>query len=141
MASATPVIVTFEVGSDEGFKVLLTQPDDIANARQVLAGVDVPSIPDGRIVRERGVNGPWSWSLDPGDFTFTDVTDETCDGLPSEIETGAVSGERYCPWSAQVIAIDPAPLTPPTPSPPLPPLPPSPPSPTTPPQPSSPPSS
>ena len=102
-----PVTVTFEV-IDERFKALLTEPSDIEVARRLLAGEDVPSIPNGRIVRETGVNEGYSWSLDPNDIEFTDVTIEVCDGLPSDVELGVVTGDRYCPWSATVIGVDPA---------------------------------
>lgn len=102
-----PVIVTFEV-VDERFKALLTEPADIEAARRLLAGEDVPSIPNGRIVRETGVNEGYSWSLDPNDIEFADVTIEVCDGLPSDVELGVVTGDRYCPWSATVIGVDPA---------------------------------
>ena len=102
-----PVVVTFEV-NDERFKALLTEPADIDTARRLLAGEDVPSIPNGRIVRETGVNEGYSWSLDPKDIEFAEVTIEVCDGLPSDVETGVVTGDRYCPWSATVIGVDPA---------------------------------
>lgn len=102
-----PVIATFEV-VDERFKALLTEPADIDAARRLLAGEDVPSIPNGRIVRETGVNESYSWSLDPNDIEFADVTIEVCDGLPSDVELGVVTGDRYCPWSATVIGVDPA---------------------------------
>jgi hypothetical protein len=101
-----PVVVTFEV-VDERYKVLLTQAADIQAARQLLDGADVPSIPNGRIVHETGVNQGYSWSIDPDDIEFADVTVEECDGLPSDVETG-VTGDRYCPWAATVIGIDPA---------------------------------
>ena len=48
--------MTFEVVEGERFKALLTEPADIDTARRLLAGEDVPSIPDGRVVRETGVN-------------------------------------------------------------------------------------
>lgn len=99
-----PVVVTLEV-VDERYKVLLTEPVDIQMARQLLDGADVPSIPDGRIVHETGVNEGYSWSIDPNDIEFGDVTVEQCDGLPSDVETG-VTGDRYCPWAATVIGID-----------------------------------
>jgi hypothetical protein len=101
-----PVVVTFEV-VDERYKVLLTEPADIRIARQLLNGDEVPSIPNGRIVHETGVNEGYSWSIDPADIEFADVTVEECDGLPSDVETG-VTGDRYCPWAATVIGIDPA---------------------------------
>lgn len=104
---AGPVIVTFEVG-DERFKALLTEPTDIDTARHLLAGDDVPSIPNARVIRDTGVNTGYSWSMDPDDIEFADVTIEACDGLPSEVEAGTISGDRYCPWSAVVVAIDPA---------------------------------
>ena len=102
-----PVVVTFEV-VDERFKALLTDPADIDIARRLLAGEDVPSIPNGRVLRETGVNEGYGWSLDSNDFEFADVTVEVCDGLPSDVETGVVTGDRYCPWSAVVLAVDPA---------------------------------
>ena len=103
-----PVVVTFEV-VDERFKALLTEPADIDIARRLLAGEDVPSIPNGRVIRETGVNEGYSWSLDPNDIGFAEVTVEECDGLPSDVETNVVTGDRYCPWSATVIGVDLAP--------------------------------
>ena len=102
-----PVVVTFEV-VDERYKVLLTEPADIDSARRLLAGEDVPSIPHGRVVRETGVNEGYSWSIDPTDIEFAEVTIEVCDGLPSDVEMGVVSGDRYCPWSAVVVGVEPA---------------------------------
>lgn len=102
-----PIVVTFEV-VEERFKALLTEPADIDTARRLLAGEDVPSIPNGRVLRETGVNEGYSWSLDPDDIEFADVTIEVCDGLPSDVETGAITGDRFCPWSAVVIGIEPA---------------------------------
>jgi hypothetical protein len=104
--SAGPIVVTFEV-DDERFKALLIDPTDIAIARRLLAGDDVPSIPNGRVVRETGVNTGYSWSMDPNDIEFADTTVDVCDGLPSDEEAGTISGDRYCPWSAVVVAIDP----------------------------------
>ena len=106
--SSGSVVVTFEV-NDERFKALLTEPADVDIARRLLAGDDVPSIPNGRVLRETGVNAGYSWSIDPADIEFADVTIEACDGLPSDVEAGTISGDRYCPWSAVVVAIEPAP--------------------------------
>jgi hypothetical protein len=103
-----PVIVTFEV-VDERFTALLTDPVDVAVARRLLAGEDAPGIPNGKVLRETGVNTGYSWSMDPNDIEFADVTVEVCDGLPSEVEADAISGDRYCPSSAIVVAIDPVP--------------------------------
>jgi hypothetical protein len=104
-----PVIVTFEVNEGDRFRVLLTERADIDVARRLLSGEDGPDIPNGRIVHETGVNEGWSWSLDPADFEFADVTIEVCDGVPADVETGELTSDRYCPWSARVVAVEPAP--------------------------------
>jgi hypothetical protein len=107
-APAAGIVVTFEVNEGERFRVLLTDPADQAIANQLLVGAEGPDIPNGRIVRDTGVNEGWSWSLDPDDFEFADLTTEVCDGEPSDVESGALTSERYCPWSARVVEIEPA---------------------------------
>ncbi len=107
-APAAGIVVTFEVNEGERFRVLLTDPADQAIANQLLDGDEGPDIPNGRIVRDTGVNEGWSWSLDPDDFEFADLTTEVCDGEPSDVESGALTSDRYCPWSARVVEIEPA---------------------------------
>jgi hypothetical protein len=103
------IIATFQV-ADEQYRVLIVDPDEIAIARKLLAGKQAPQIPNGRIARgDGGVNQPWSWHIDPRDFEFADMTIELCDGLPSYVEDGTLTGDRFCPWSAKVVAVDPAP--------------------------------
>jgi hypothetical protein len=102
------IVVTFEVNEGERFRVLLTDPGDQAIAARLLEGLDGPDIPNGRIVHETGVNEGWSWSLDPNDFEFADLTTEVCDGSPSDVESGYLTSDRYCPWSARVVEIQPA---------------------------------
>jgi hypothetical protein len=110
-AAAGPIVVTFEVAGGERFKALLTDPADIDIADRLAAGdTEAPSIPNGLVIRgETGVNEGWTWSLDPDDFEFADVTIEVCDGVPSDVEAGLVTSDRYCPWSAIVADIQPAP--------------------------------
>ena len=104
-----PVVVTFEVAGGETFKVRLTDPADIAIAHQLLADEEAPSIPNGLVVRgETDVNEGYSWSIDPDDFEFADATIEVCDGLPSDVEAGIITSDRYCPWSAIVVSIEPS---------------------------------
>lgn len=104
-----PVVVTFEVSGGERFKALLNEPDDVENAHGLLAGRDLPSIPNGLVIRGlTGVNQGYSWSLDPADFEWGAVTIEVCDGLPSDVEAGTITSERYCPWSAVVVEVVPA---------------------------------
>ncbi len=99
-------VATFQV-VDETYKIELTTPELQQHARDLLAGEDVASIPNGVVVRDDpGVNAPWSWHIDPATLEFADMTIEVCDGLPSYVEDGVVTSERYCPWSAKIIRID-----------------------------------
>jgi hypothetical protein len=104
------VVVTFRVADAEEYRILLTDPEDIAVAERLLAGEEAPRIPNGVIVRDGdgGVNTGFSWHIDPDSVEFAEMTIELCDGLPSFVEDGSLSGERFCPWSAEVIAIEPA---------------------------------
>jgi hypothetical protein len=110
-AEPSPVdsIATFRVADGSTYKVLITDPGDLEVVDKLSKGEDAPSIPNGAIVRETGVNTDWSWSLDPNDFAFSDVVDGSCDTTPQEIEDGTFEGDRFCPWSAIVIALEPAP--------------------------------
>jgi hypothetical protein len=104
------VIVTFRVADTEEYRVLLTDAEDIAVAERLLAGEEAPSIPNGVIVRggDGGVNTGYSWHIDPDSVEFAEMTIEVCDGLPSYVEDGSLTGDRFCPWSAEVIEIEPA---------------------------------
>ena len=102
------VVVTIRVADEETFRVLLTEPQDIATARDLLAGREAPGIPNGKVVRgsDGGVNEGYSWHLDPEDFEWADVTIEVCDGRPSDVEQRIITSDRYCTWAAKVIAVD-----------------------------------
>jgi len=103
-------VATFQVVGGEQFRVLLTERLDLDVAGRLLAGEDAPSIPNGLVVRgDTSVNAGYSWSIDPNDFAFADVTIEVCDGLPSDVEQGLVTSDRYCPWSAIIVSLEPAP--------------------------------
>jgi hypothetical protein len=104
---ARGVVVTFQVG-DEQYRILLVDPADIDVARRLLAGEEAPKIPNGLIVRggDGGVNTGYSWHIDPESVEFAEFTIEVCDGLPSFVEDGSLTGDRFCPWAAEVIAID-----------------------------------
>lgn len=99
-------VATFQV-VDETYKIELSTPELEQHARDLLAGEDVASIPNGIVVRDDpGVNAPWSWHIDPASLEFADMTIEVCDGLPSHVEDGVVTSDRYCPWSAEIVSID-----------------------------------
>ncbi|NJL54128.1 hypothetical protein HC928_02430 [bacterium] len=104
--AAGGVTVTFRVVQEE-YKIRLTDPADIAIARQLLNGEAAPSIPNGVVVRgDSDVNIGYTWHIDPDSVEFVDVTTEVCDGLPSDVEQGIITSEYYCPWAAEVIAIE-----------------------------------
>ena len=109
-SGADGVVVTFRVADQENYKVLLTDPADIQLARAWQAGSAGPLIPNGRIVRgdDGGVNTGYSWHIDPDDVEMAELSIEVCDGLPSHVEDGTLSGDRYCPWSAAIVSIEPA---------------------------------
>ena len=101
------VIVTFRVADVEEYKIRLTDPADIEIARKLLAGEEAPRIPNGVVVRgDPDVNVGYTWHIDPESVEFADFTMEVCDGLPSDVEKGIITSDRYCPWCAEVIAID-----------------------------------
>ena len=101
------VIVTFRVADVEEYKIRLTDPADIEIARKLLAGEEAPRIPNGVVVRgDPDVNVGYTWHIDLESVEFADFTMEVCDGLPSDVEKGIITSDRYCPWSAEVIAID-----------------------------------
>lgn len=104
------MVVTVRVADAEEYRILLTDPDDIANAERLLAGEEAPSIPNGIIVRggDGGVNTGYSWHIDPESLQFAEVTTAVCDGRPSYVEDGTLTGEWFCPWSAEVVEIEPA---------------------------------
>lgn len=100
------VVVTIRVADKEQYKIRLTDPADIEIARKLLAGEEAPSIPNGVVLRgDPDVNTGYHWHIDPATLEFADMTTEVCDGLPSDVEQGTITSDRYCPWSAKVIAI------------------------------------
>lgn len=104
---ADGVTVTFRVAQQEEYKIRLIDPADIAIARQLLNGKAAPGISNGVVVRgDSNVNTGYTRHIDPDSVDFADVTTEVCDGLPSDIEQGIITSEYYCPWAAEVIAIE-----------------------------------
>ena len=103
------VVVTVRVADAEEYRIRLTDVDDIGIAQKLLAGESAPGIPNGRVVRgEVDVNVGYSWHIDPDAVEFADTATEACDGRPSDVEKHVMRSDRYCPWSAKVVAIAPA---------------------------------
>jgi hypothetical protein len=109
VAAPKDVVVTVRVADAEEYRIRLTDADDIATARKLLAGEAAPHIPNGRVVRgDADVNVGYSWHIDPASVEFADTAIEVCDGRPSDVEHGTITSDRYCPWSAKLVAITPA---------------------------------
>lgn len=109
-AAASPtagMVATIQVVNEQ-YKVRLVEPDDIAEAKRLLAGQSEANIPNGAIVRgSADVNTGYSWHIDPAGFNWAETTVEVCDGLPSDVERGLLD-ERFCPWSAKLLSLRPA---------------------------------
>lgn len=102
-----PTVATFQVAGQQTYKIELASPELIQHAKNLMAGSQEGRIPNGLIVRnDPGVNEPWSWHIDPQSLEFADATTEVCDGLPEYVEDGTLTSPYYCPWSAEVIAIE-----------------------------------
>jgi hypothetical protein len=103
------VVVTLRVADAEEYRIRLTDQEDIVIAQKLLASEAAPSIPNGRVVRgDTDINVGYSWHIDPASVEFADMTTEVCDGRPSDVENSVITSDRYCPWSAKVVAIVPA---------------------------------
>ena len=100
--SDTAVATLSVVG--ETFRVQLVGRRQVDAARAAQSG-GAARIPNGRIVDGTGINQGWSWHLE--DVEFVEVAIELCDGRPSDVERqgSQFGGGRFCPWSAQVVAI------------------------------------
>ena len=100
-------VVTFLVAGSEQYKIEITDPANLEIARNLLAGNEDPKIPNGIVIRDDpSVNEGYSWHIDPDSLEFADMTTEVCDGLPSDVENEIITSDYYCPWAAEVVAID-----------------------------------
>jgi len=106
-SSAPHPVARIEVAGKETYKIELDTPELVDHARDLLAGGEDGRIPNGVVVRDSpSVNAPWSWHIDPATLEWADMTTEVCDGLPSDVQDGLITSDRYCPWIATVVAID-----------------------------------
>ena len=107
-APAGPTVATFEVAGQGTYKIELATSELIQHVKDLKSGATEDGrIPVGTIVRDDpGVNAPWSWHIDPATLEFADQTIEVCDGLPEYVEDMTLTSDVYCPWSAEVIAIE-----------------------------------
>ncbi|MBB5081716.1 BP74-related protein [Nonomuraea endophytica] len=104
--AAAEYVATINTGG-ETFRVRLVESNDVDAAYRNMSGVGNRQHINGKILPGTDVNTGWSWHLDPGDLEFVDVSMELCDGKPSDVENGTLSGDRFCPWGTQVVDIQP----------------------------------
>ena len=99
------VLATFDIVG-ERFKVWVTNPETVQQLFDLQSGKSCAHIPNGRTF---GHNIPWTWHLDPLDYQMADSAIEVCDERPSYVEANrdyfVETVGRYCPWSAQLIAL------------------------------------
>jgi hypothetical protein len=109
-AAATEYVATVKVtggAGSENYRIHLVEAVDIAAAFDSLSGAS-DQFPNGLIDRSGPeYNVGYSWHIDPNDVEFADFTIELCDGLPSDVENGTLTSDRYCPWSGRVVAMTP----------------------------------
>ena len=97
-----------EVVPGETFRILLQDPDRIAEARELLA-TGQSRVVHGELARgSGGFNAGFGWHLEPRTVTFVDMSMELCDGRPSfvqsELDYFFESVKYYCPWGARIVA-------------------------------------
>jgi len=91
------------VGTDS-FVVRSTDPDTIAQFREVVKGSRT-GFPIGPLrAGDGGFNSPWGWHFDEDKTRLTEVAVEVCDGTPSYVETHLGQFPTYCPWSAKILS-------------------------------------
>lgn len=99
-------VATIRVAVGSGpqyFKVRLVHADDISAAFANQNNENNQHV-NGKIVRpDPDVNTGYTWHLDPDDLAFVDFSTEVCDGAPSDVESGVLTSDRYCPWSSRVV--------------------------------------
>lgn len=103
-------LVTFDIVG-QTFRVWVTDGPFIDEALAQLggAGARVPIF--GTLVAGSDVCEPsYGFHVDPADVSFADAAIELCDGTPMYVDENFASWQTsvgtYCPWSANVVAVD-----------------------------------
>lgn len=92
----------------ESFRIKLTDPQRIAQARRILRGEESQKIVSGRLVRgDGGFNTGYRWHLDPATVEFVEAAIELCDGVPSfvekELDYWIDVVKSFCPWGSRIV--------------------------------------
>ena len=106
-----PVVATFETADGSTFRALLERPEDIARAEAALESDGQAGIPSGALAEgDGGINAPHAWHL--VNVELADVTIELCDGtatmVDEDLDYWLNTVGQFCPWSATLIALEPA---------------------------------
>ena len=109
--SVDPVIATFETADGSTFRAVLERAEDIARAEAALETDGQAGIPSGALAAgDGGINAPHDWHLI--DVELADVTIELCDGtatmVDDDLDYWLNTVGSFCPWSATLIALEPA---------------------------------
>ncbi|MGH8906323.1 MAG: hypothetical protein ACRD0K_07375 [Egibacteraceae bacterium] len=104
------VVFVVEVAGEERFRLLLEDPEKIAEAKRVMEAGRVGVVSGRLAAGDGGFNAPFHWHLAPSSVEFPDVAIELCDGRPSDVEADLDywlnNVRRFCPWSAKIVAQD-----------------------------------
>lgn len=94
--------------SDERFRVAVTDPQEVVRFQARLQSGQEGVVSGTLLPGPGGVNGGWSWHLDPTTVHVADLAIEVCDGRPSMVEDDLTywlqTVGRFCPWGAVVVA-------------------------------------
>jgi hypothetical protein len=106
-------LVTFAMcGGTQTLTIATTNSAFVSEARQ-LVGSGRSRIPNFDLLDGAGADPQWSWHVNPATPAFSDAAIELCDGCPRDIESDKAywlqNVKTYCPWSAIVSAVSPAP--------------------------------
>jgi hypothetical protein len=113
-ATTTPIVATFEVAG-ERFRARFTDPVQIDLVRRTRAGA-VHRFPSGTVVwGATGDNTGYPWHLEQA--RMVEMAIELCDGRPSDVVEDRWKPPTFCPWGAQVVAVEEAAAAPGSPSP------------------------
>lgn len=116
--TTVPALVTVRTAGPEAFVVRVVDQAVLDGMIDICLGVSADKIVIGALrtgnagYNRDPLNGStWSWHLDENSIVLAEVAIELCDGLPSFVESNLQTWVEtvgdFCPWSSQIIAIQP----------------------------------
>lgn len=100
-------VFVVEVVPGETFRILVTTPEQVADARAMLQSGE-ERVVMGELARgSGGFNSGYRWHLKPQTVSIVDAAVEICDGRPSfveaELDYWMANVKTYCPWGARIV--------------------------------------